>query len=57
MKNIYEDHFQFVHHNVSGEMVEVNMLEIVKYGATLVKNRMYLIKMFWNVQQCFISIR
>ncbi len=55
MKNIYEDHFQFVHHNVSGEMVEVNMLEIVKYGATLVKNRMYLIKMFWNVQQCFIS--
>jgi hypothetical protein len=41
MKNIYEDHFQFVHHNVSGEMMEVGMLEFVKYGATLVKNRVY----------------
>jgi hypothetical protein len=42
MKNIYEDHFRFVHHNVNGEMMEVGMLEFVKYGATVMKNRVYL---------------
>jgi hypothetical protein len=38
MKNI--DHFQFVHHNVSGEMMEVGMLEFVKYGIITMKNHM-----------------
>jgi hypothetical protein len=38
MKDIDEDHFQFVHHNVNGEMTKVGMLEFVKYGATTMKN-------------------
>jgi hypothetical protein len=38
MKDIDEDHFQFVHHNVNGEMMEVGMLEFVQYGATTMKN-------------------
>jgi hypothetical protein len=38
MKDIDEDHFQFVHHNVSGEMMEVGMLEFVNYGTTTIKN-------------------
>ncbi len=40
MKNI--DHFQIVHHNVSGEMMEVGMLEFVKYGIIEMKNQMCL---------------
>jgi hypothetical protein len=39
MKNIDENHFQIVHHNVIGEMMEVGMLEFVKYKATTLKNR------------------
>jgi len=42
MKDIHEDHFQFVHHNVNGGMMEVGMLEFVKYGATIVKNQVCL---------------
>ncbi len=42
MINIYEDHFQFIRHNVSGEMMEVSMLGFFKYKATLVKNQVYL---------------
>jgi hypothetical protein len=38
MKDIDGNHFQFVHHNVSGEMMEVGMLEFVNYGATTTKN-------------------
>jgi hypothetical protein len=38
MKDIDEDHFQLVHHNVGGKMMEVGMLEFVKYGATTMKN-------------------
>ncbi len=40
MKDIDEDHFQLVHHKVSGKMMEVGMLEFVKYGATTMKNWM-----------------
>ncbi len=40
MKNI--NHFQLMHHNVSGEMMEVGMLEFVKYGVTEMKNQMCL---------------
>ncbi len=42
MKAIDEDHFQFVHHNVSEGMMKVGMLQFVKYGVTIVKNRMCL---------------
>jgi hypothetical protein len=38
MKDIDKIHFQFVHHNVNGRMMEVGVLEFVKYGATIVKN-------------------
>jgi hypothetical protein len=38
MKDIDEDHFQFVHHNVNGRIMKVGMLEFVKNGATTVKN-------------------
>jgi len=38
MKDIDENHFQFVHHNVNGRMMEVGVLGFVKYGATTVKN-------------------
>jgi hypothetical protein len=41
MKDIDENHFQFVHHNVNnvnGRMMEVGVLEFVKYEATTVKN-------------------
>jgi len=38
MKDIDEDHFEFVHHNVNGGMMEVGMLKFVQYGATIVKN-------------------
>jgi hypothetical protein len=48
MKNI--DHFQFVHHNVSGEMMEVGMLEFVKYGVITMKNKVCLTHQ--NVLEC-----
>jgi hypothetical protein len=38
MKNIDDDHFLFMHHNVNGEMMEVDMFEFVKYGTIVVKN-------------------
>ncbi len=38
MKNIDENHFQIVHHNVNGEMIKVGMLEFVNYKATTMKN-------------------
>jgi hypothetical protein len=41
MKDIDENHFQFVHHNVSGEMMEVSMLEFVKYRIVMLKNQVY----------------
>ncbi len=49
MKDVDEDHFQFVHHNVSGKMMEVGMLEFVNYETTTMKNWVFShIKMFCN---------
>jgi hypothetical protein len=42
MKDIDEDHFQFVHHNVTWRMMKVGMSEFIKYRATTVKNRVCL---------------
>jgi hypothetical protein len=42
MKNIDEKHFQIVHHNVKGKMMEIGTLEFVKYRATTMKNQMCL---------------
>jgi hypothetical protein len=39
MKDIDKDHFQFVYHNVNGKMMEVDMLEFVKYRTIGVKNQ------------------
>ncbi len=39
MKDTNENHFQFMHHNVSGEMMEVSMLEFVKYWIIMLKNQ------------------
>jgi len=53
MKDIDENHFQFVHHNVNnvnGRMMEVGVLEFVKYEATTVKNWMWLTHQ--NVLEC-----
>jgi hypothetical protein len=38
MKNIDEDHFLSMQHNVNGAMMEVDMFEFVKYGTIVVKN-------------------
>jgi hypothetical protein len=39
MKNIDKDHFQFVYPNVNEIMMEVGMLEFVKYRTIVVKNK------------------
>jgi hypothetical protein len=42
MKAIDEGHFQFVHHDVCAEMMEVGMSKFVKYRAMIVNNRVHL---------------